>query len=1294
MIENSRQAADPEWKQLLELEEQLANQPSPPAQRDLIIATIGQMLHAKARAWLVSFVYPLPGIPTIETLPDAPATPLAHQAMLENKMQCEPPPAEGEARSAGGPLSVAVPLSVRNDVLGVVQVDRPADNPFSERDLNLLEELVIHSTLAMELTRLEFINEWRSDQLNLVRSVSQKVASFSSLDQLYNQVSQLIQETFQFYYVGILILDESQKVLHFRGSAGKYSSIPFKSDFYIPLGNGITGIVAQSGIELVAPDVRAETHYRFIDGLPETLSEAALPLKIENHILGVLDFQSNEVNAFHEHDMLVLRSLADNIALAIESKRLYASLERRAEQISSVFEVSHALTSILDLDELLDEVVQLIQNRFGYPFVHVYSVHPGRRLVIYQAGTGERSAAMKREDKHYPLDAGQGLISWVARNGRTFLSNDVSQEPLYLAADVPPYDTRAELTVPLAVGGEVLGVLDIQSQSVNAFDQNDRSLFEALAAPVAVAMRNAYLYRSEQWRRKVAESFRDVTHLISTNMPLNQLLDRILKNLESLLPCDGSAVWLVQEEKASQDGLLTVQSGRIRLQLAATYNISAEKIQETMQEQSVRDLLDAALQTEQPLIRRPGDPSGPLGVALGFPPEYSSIAAPMRTNNRPLGILTLAHRQNGRYGSEAQAITATFASYAAVAIQNARLLSESQGQALISTMLLQVAEASQSIKTVEDLLSTMLRLTRLLVGVKKCAFLLWEDSQQTYVLKAWYGFEPSETSARQFSPHLPALTRLSADQTRLYLSDPAAEMAFPEMSLDPTQGRIVMLPLLVRRELIGAYLVGLQVSSEAETKDNFDPKALSILQGVAQQTAMTVDNLNLLEARQEEAYVTAALLQVAQAVVTSNDLNDTLDTIAHLLPILVGIETCVIYLWDANNNLLRPTQVSARTRREEEVILGHAFAPGEHLLLDAIRETGELRMSQIPEPDLPFDAWASLNCQAYEALLEQGASLSGDWVLGYPLLLQNQVFGVLMVREVTASPAFWERRLEIIHGIAQQTSLAIQNDISRQEMVQTERIEREMQLARQIQETFLPDVLPEFKHWELDVRWETAREIGGDFYDIFKMENNRIGLVIADVADKGLPAALYMTVSRTLIRASAANNRSPRKVLEEVNELLVNDSTDSMFITAIYCILSLDTGEMRYANAGHNLPLLYRRKTGQVEQLPKGGMALGIQKELNLVDHSITIRPGDALVLFTDGVTDLLSPEGEFLGEHRLVEMIQAHGKERIQDMLEALDDAFIEFRRGLSPADDITLLAIRREPIQRKRKSATAPAA
>jgi phosphoserine phosphatase RsbU/P len=1284
-MQDLHRSAEPDWKQLLQLSEQLANQATPEEQCQLIKQMAGHFFAAQVHVWLSHPAYPLWGRSETETLPRAKATPLAHAVHQAHRLAFSlQNPASGNNEISFSapeqpPVSIAIPLITRGISLGVMQVDAASGVGFSERDVIFAEGIALHAAIAMESTRQEAIKNWYLEQLNLVRSVGARIASFTSLDDLYGQVTGLIQDTFEYDYVAILTRDEQKNELIFRGSASRDPSFTLPAGFSVKPGEGIIGAVGENGMEIVSPDVRNDQRYRFLEDLPLTRSEAALPLKVEKRILGVLDFQCDQIDAFHESDMLVLRSLADNIALAIESKYLTYGMERRAEQISSVFEISHTLASVLDLDQLLSDVVQLIQNRFGYPFIHIYTVHPGRRLVIYQTGIGEQSEALQMQHQHYYLDDPKGIISWVARNGKTFLSNNISQEPLYLPPDLFPHDTRSELAVPLIIGDEVLGVLDIQSRQINAFDQNDQSLFEALAAPIAVAMRNANLYRSEQWRRRVAESFRDVAQLISANLPLNQLLDVILEKLENNLPCDASAIWLLDEEPASPAS----KNGH-RLRLAATRNINPESIFSALQDGSVQDMLERSLDAHQPIIRRPEEPRGPLGVALGFEPHYSSIAAVMGTDNQPLGVLTLAHHQDGRYGSEAQAITATFASYASVAIQNSRLYNQIQEQALISTMLLQVAEASQTIMTIDELLTTMVRMTRLLVGVKKCAFLIWEDNLRAYRMMSWYGFDLGDESQHLFSPQLPGFVRLAQDRTTLYIDDPSGDLTLPEISLE--QGTIVMLPLLVRGNVIGSFLVGLQMAWATGIETGFDPKALAILQGIAHQTGMTIDNLRLMEARQEEAYVTAALLQVAEAVVSSNDLNDTLDTIVHLLPILVGINTCIIYLWDAINQLFRPTQVYSENRREEEVIISRPFAPGEYPFLDVIRQKGEMHLSQISEPNLPFINWPKLPGEYIDQGSVQASLPEGDWILGYPLSLQGQVFGVLVVRESNASSSFWERRLEILHGIAQQTSLAIQNDLFKQELVQTERIEREIQLARQIQETFLPENLPQLNSWELDLRWETAREVGGDFYDIIKLPDHRIGLVIADVSDKGIPAALYMTVARTLIRANASGGQNPAEVLTEVNKLLLNDSADAMFITAVYAILNLETGELLYANAGHNRPLLFRRRKGEIEQLPKGGTALGVLEDYQLINHKIIIRPGESLILYTDGVTDALSPEGDFFGEPRLFSLITTHGKEPIREMLEHLDDALIEFRRGLPPIDDITLLAIQRETTRRKR--------
>ncbi|HZW05005.1 MAG TPA: PP2C family protein-serine/threonine phosphatase, partial [Anaerolineaceae bacterium] len=341
---------------------------------------------------------------------------------------------------------------------------------------------------------------------------------------------------------------------------------------------------------------------------------------------------------------------------------------------------------------------------------------------------------------------------------------------------------------------------------------------------------------------------------------------------------------------------------------------------------------------------------------------------------------------------------------------------------------------------------------------------------------------------------------------------------------------------------------------------------------------------------------------------------------------------------------------------------------------------------------LPVMRWNELTCMAPSERFDIMQPGENHWVFGFPLSVKGEVFGVLLVKETHSSPAMRERRVEIINGIAQQISLAIQNERLKLEMVERERLEREIQLARQIQKTFLPDRLPRVSGWHLDVRWQTARQVGGDFYDVFRLSDGSIALVIADVADKGLPAALYMTVTRTLIRALSQNQHSPARLLNRVNQLLTVESADSMFVTAVYAVLKPDTGELIYANAGHNRPLILRSETGEVEQLPFGGMALGIQDHTNTTDHRFVVKPGDTIILFTDGVTESFSPSGEAFGDSRLVDIIRDSAVDGDPDqILQTIETRLWAYRQGAPPSDDLTILIAHRQADEKQAADAAA---
>lgn len=1254
------------FEEVIRLGENLLGLPNTLAQIETIGRYLQDKIGGRCAFWFAQPQYPLPGEPEIPLLSD-PSTPplIQHCAQLRLPILA----ADFETTTpTSEPHAIALPLSLRGTLLGVLSVIR--EYPFQQNEIRFLEFLSSHLALVFQAFRQERIKIWRTEQLSLVRAITAQITRFTDVMSLCQQIAHQIQETFDFYYVGLFEMDEVQGALRFCASAGKDTPKYHQDYDTIHLGQGIVGTVAQTGQEIVARNVQLEPRYRFSPALPQTLSEAAFPIKHGDHLLGVLDLQSERPNAFHEYDLVLFRSLADTIAIAFESIKLYQTLAHRADRISALLEISHALTSILDLDRLLEEVVEAIQRWFGYPYVHLFSVHQGRRKIFYEAGSGARSKAFEEHQVSYDLDDPTGIIPWVAREGKLYLANDVESDPLFRPSPLPPETTQSELAIPLAYGGEVLGVLDLQSDHRNAFDPEDLPYLEALGASIAIAMRNAMLYRTESWRRQVADSFRDIAGLISENINLDELLERILAELERNLPCEAAAIWLLEEPYRPE----ALNPPAIRL--AAVHGIPSQQLERITAQEEMQNWLRRALSQTEPKIRRPLDPYDPLGLALKFPSDYSAILAPLRAGGQPLGLLLLGHHTAGRYGSEALLIAATLASYAAVAIQNNRLFTSAQEQAWISTILLQVAETSQALRSAEELAETLTRLIPLLVGVKQCAIFLWDEARRAFFLIAEHGLSSSSSYFQvPFDSRIPAVARLLETQSPIFIQDPAKELAFLGIDLETGQGTYLVLPLLSREEILGALLIG-YYPERVSNDYRIDPQLFAILQGIAQQAAMALENIRLLEARQEEAYVTAALLQVAQAIVSQSNLEDILDTTVHLIPILVGTEACAIYLWDAEHKEYHLVKAFDQNHHHLSEVEGTRYAQGEAPLLDFLLQYDTLVVCPLHHNDLPIADWAKHPLVADEET-ETNASFR---LLGIPLSMKGERYGAILVRDALHPTRSQERRLEIITGIAQQVALAIQNEHLNREMLKRERLEREVQVARQIQKTFLPTRLPTHPEWDVHVYWETARQVGGDFYDIIRLPQHRWGLVVGDVSDKGVPAALYMTVARTLIRAFALSGQpSPARVLQRVNRSLFFDSPDGLYVTAIYAILHLEDGRVEFANAGHNWPLIIRAN-GDVEALASSGTALGILSQIRLENQTAFLLPGDFLLLYTDGITEMFSEKGEVYGETRFIYTVKNAPRSSAEALIEHINTAIEDFRGSVPPSDDSTLLVIHRK--------------
>jgi len=245
------------------------------------------------------------------------------------------------------------------------------------------------------------------------------------------------------------------------------------------------------------------------------------------------------------------------------------------------------------------------------------------------------------------------------------------------------------------------------------------------------------------------------------------------------------------------------------------------------------------------------------------------------------------------------------------------------------------------------------------------------------------------------------------------------------------------------------------------------------------------------------------------------------------------------------------------------------------------------------------------------------------------------------------------------------------------EAQERERIEHELQVARQIQQELLPESIPKPDGWRIAAYYGPAREVGGDFYDFLEFPDGRIGLVVGDATGHGMPAALVMATTRGMLRAVVQSLESPGEVLAKVNEALVADIPSSTFVTCFYAILEPKSGLLRYANAGHDLPYL-RHGSGEAEELRARGMPLGLMAGMSYEEKEIILAPGDSALFYSDGLVEAHNPKREMFGFPRLGRLVAEHAEgEPLVDFL--MEDLYSFTGEGWEQEDDITLVTLQR---------------
>jgi sigma-B regulation protein RsbU (phosphoserine phosphatase) len=404
----------------------------------------------------------------------------------------------------------------------------------------------------------------------------------------------------------------------------------------------------------------------------------------------------------------------------------------------------------------------------------------------------------------------------------------------------------------------------------------------------------------------------------------------------------------------------------------------------------------------------------------------------------------------------------------------------------------------------------------------------------------------------------------------------------------------------------------------------------------------------------------ALLYRISQDFNSSLDLDEVLNRVIDEVIAAVRAERGFLMLRDAAG------QLHFRVARgiERHTIEQPQFQVSRSVIVHVAEEGRPLLTSNAQD-----DAWLKTHRSV--------AVLGLRSILCVPLQIKGSLLGVIYVDNRLQSGIFQPADLDLLTAIASSAATAIENARLYQVAVEQGRLERELQMARELQASLLPREAPQLAGWDFAAYWQPARQVSGDFYD-FIPTGQGVGVIIADVSDKGMPAALFMALSRTIVRASLIRSDSPAEGMTQANRLICADSPNSMFVTLFGAQLAA-SGELIYVNAGHNPPYLYRAAIEQPQRLARTGMALGLDDTLRLEQRAAHLDPGDTLVLYTDGILDALNARGEEFGDTRLRRVCARRRTETASQIVAALRDEVLAFVGDQPLADDCTVVIVKR---------------
>ena len=406
-----------------------------------------------------------------------------------------------------------------------------------------------------------------------------------------------------------------------------------------------------------------------------------------------------------------------------------------------------------------------------------------------------------------------------------------------------------------------------------------------------------------------------------------------------------------------------------------------------------------------------------------------------------------------------------------------------------------------------------------------------------------------------------------------------------------------------------------------------------------------------------------ALYKVADMIGSTLDLDELLDKVLDLIGEFLSPDRAGVLLFDERHEILLPKVIRRPEHSNEDIVISNS------IILQTVNDRVAVLVADAPR-DFRFSSSDSIVIQRIHA------------AICAPLVYRREVLGVLYLDRRQTTGKYEENDLKLVAGIANQAALAIANSQLHKQLLERHVHERELQIARSIQENLLPRTMPLVPRFEVAGSSQPARMVGGDYYDLIPLPDGRFVAIIADVSGKGVPAAILMSALRAAVYVEVRHMATDEliSIVERLNQMICRDTMNNMFITMVMGVLDPERQTLTYCNVGHVHPILCL-PDGQVQALESGGCFLGVIPTASYEEETIDLVAGSLLFMYSDGVTDLMNEQREFFGIDRLTDLLVSFHDQSATAIRDRVDQSAKQFQQGAEQFDDLTTLILRSNP-------------